>query len=83
MTKGQISIAWVIGIGVSIALAAFGTITATNNRTDDKVGAAQKETTLVSERVARLETSVPIMQADIKEIKDSLKGIERALRITK
>ena len=62
MTKGQISIAWVIGIGVSIALAAFGTITATNNRTDDKVGAAQKETTLVSERGGPHATFPPLSQ---------------------
>lgn len=83
MNKGQISVSWLIGIGVSVAVAAFGTINVTNNRTDEKVGVVQHQASMISERTAKLETSIPAIQEDIKEIKESLKGIEKALRIVK
>ena len=78
--KGQISISWVLGIAASIALAAFGTITATNVKTNEKVGVAQKETSLVSERTAKLETAVPIIQKDIAEVKTEIKEINQTLK---
>jgi len=34
----------------------------------------------VSERTARLETSVPLMQSDLRDIKTSLQAIEKSLR---
>ena len=81
MKRGQISISWVIGIGVSIALAAAGTFAANDNRTDDKVGGVQKEVTIVSERVARLETSIPNIEKDVIIIRDDLRDIKRYLNI--
>lgn len=44
--------------------------------------ATREEIAHISERTARLETSVPAMQQDIRDIKTSLQGIERALRIS-
>lgn len=79
--KGQInSIATIIGL-VSMAMTAFGFYTASNVRTDNKLGVAQKETTIVSERVARLETAVPNIEKDIIIIREDLKDIKRALNI--
>lgn len=35
----------------------------------------------ISERVAKIETLTPVMQSDIKEIKEDLKDIKRALNV--
>lgn len=42
---------------------------------------AQKDVAAVSERTAKLETSVPLMQEDLRDIKDSIENIERALNV--
>ena len=44
--------------------------------------ATKEEIASISERAAKLETSVPRMEQDIRDIRDSLKSIEKALRIT-
>ena len=79
--KGQVTIAGIImGLG-AMALTAFGFYAASNVRTDNKIGTVQKETTTVSERVARLETAVPNIEKDIGIIRDDLRDIKKALNI--
>lgn len=78
--KGQINLSYLIIGGVGLLFSIFGGVTAINNRTDDKLGTVQKEVAIVSERTAKLETSVPAMQSDIRDIKDSIRKIEGYLR---
>ena len=78
MNKGQITIAAVImGLG-AMALTAFGFYTASNVRTDNKIGGVQKETATVSERTAKLEATIQVV---LPAIDKRLENIEKALRI--
>ena len=78
--KGQITIAAVImGLG-AMALTAFGFYTASNVRTDNKIGVVQKDTTTVSEWTARVEEAILTLKEDNKTIKNDLKEILKILK---
>ena len=71
---GQIQLTFVTGMAIISFIAApivayFSAQAATKTEIAD-----------VSERTARLETSVPLMQQDLRDIKVSLQAIEKSLR---
>ena len=73
-TKGQIQIT-LLG-----AMAAISFIAAPIIAYFSAQAATKTEIADVSERTARLETSVPLMQQDLRDIKVSLQAIEKSLR---
>ena len=80
MKQGQITLpAILIGLG-AMALTTFGFYTASNVRTDNKIGEVQKETNLVSERTAKLEEAITTLKSDNTEIKRDLKEVLKLLK---
>ena len=75
MNKGQFNIT-IVGLMAGISFVAAPIIAYFSAQ-----AANQEAISGVSERAAKLETSVPRMEQDIRDIKDSLKSIEKALRI--
>lgn len=79
--KGQVGIGQLIGIGVSMVLAAVGGYFAQVRVIDIKiedVKAKQVELNTSSvQRITKLETDVPTMKEDIKEIKADIKILLR------
>ena len=78
--KGQINLSYLVIGGIGLIVTLFGSVTAINNRTDDKVGGVQKEVAQISERAAKLETIVPIIDKRLEGIEKSLKMIEQKLK---
>ena len=74
LQKGQIQIT-LLG-----AMAAISFIAAPIIAYFSAQAATKTEIADVSERTARLETSVPLMQQDLRDIKVSLQAIEKSLR---
>lgn len=65
-TRGQVSIAAMIGIGTSIIMSVAGGYFFQSQRTDEKIGA-------VSERTARLEEAVLRIKEDNAETRKDIK----------
>lgn len=66
---GQITIPFAVGMTVIAGLSSyFGVLLST-----------QKERAAISERTARLETSIPAIREDISDIKHSLTSIQNSL----
>ena len=82
--KGQISLMSIVGWGVAIALAAVGSMTASNIRTDDKIEIVKEDVKTgqleVSQRVATLEEAITTLKTDNQEIKRDIKSILQAVK---
>ena len=76
LQKGQVQLTMATGM-VAISFVASPIIAYFSAQ-----AATKEEIASISERAAKLETSVPRMEQDIRDIRDSLKSIEKALRIT-
>lgn len=74
LQKGQITIT-LLGAMTAISFIAAPIIAYFSAQSATKTEIAE-----ISERAARLETSVPLMQSDLRDIKASLQAIEKSLR---
>ena len=80
LKKGQISIAAMISIGLSILIPTIGGYFYQSRRTDDKVQAVDVKLGTVSERTAKLEENISYTREDIKEIKADVKSLLKVIK---
>lgn len=82
--KGQVSIGLILSLVVTtggVVAAAFGMSNDVRNDLSAEVSEVRTKAAQASERTAVLETSVPAMKEDIKDIKESLDRMEAYFRI--
>ena len=66
--------------GATMAMTAFGFYTASNVRTDNRIGEIRVEQSAEKERIAKLEEAITTIKDDNKIIKNDIKAILQALK---
>ena len=73
--SGQIELPWIIGIGVTIAIASVTTFIGANYRNDAKVDVVKAEVSVNGQRLSKLEEAISTLKADNVELKADMKTI--------
>ena len=77
--KGQINIIGIVLASAGMAMTAFGFYTASNVRTDNRIGEIKTEQSAEKERIAKLEEAITTIKQDNAIIKSDIKTILQKL----
>ena len=80
MKKGQVSLMAILSIAVAVLVPSISGYLYQSRRTDDKVQAVDIKVGAVSERTAKLETAVEIIQKDNAATRQDIKDFLKELR---
>lgn len=80
LKRGQIPVVNILSIAVAVLVPVIGGYFYQSRRTDDKVQAVDIKVGAVSERTAKLETAVEIIQKDNAATRQDIKDFLKELR---
>jgi len=77
---GQISIAWILGIGVTVAMASVASFSASVKTTENKIEGIKDNTAISLQRISVIETKSFQYEKDIISINNKLDKILEKIR---
>ena len=72
LSKGQITMSWLLGIAATVLLASYGSMTASNVRTDDKVQTVQTEVNQTKVDIGKLQAQGPDIDRRLTNIETKI-----------